>query len=94
MALTVKDLREMLNVGLRDDAIIMDIQRQDFVHIITDGDGNLMLSTSRPIGVCNRSGEYVYPSVVEGYVGYCPETDEDLYEIEFKKINHEKGERG
>ncbi len=39
-----------------------------------------------PIGICNRTKEYVYPSFVEGYSAYCPELDEDLYDMEWTKI--------
>ena len=94
MALTVKDLREIVNSkGLKEDAIVTDMQLQDFVHRTHDTDGNVRLCTSRPIGKCNRTGEYVYPSIVEGYSAYCPELDEDLYSMEWTKIDHENGER-
>ncbi|MDC7249490.1 MAG: hypothetical protein PQJ49_06215 [Sphaerochaetaceae bacterium] len=94
MALTVKDLREMINQkGLKEDAVVTDMQLRDFVHITHDTEGNIRLCTHRPIGRCNRTGEYVYPSEVEGYAAYCPELDEDLYEFEFTRIDHENGER-
>jgi len=94
MALTFKDLKEIVNQkGFRDDAIVTDEQLRDFVHITHDTKGNIRLCVNRPIGKCNRTGEYVYPSVVEGYIGYCPELDEDLYEFEFTRIDHESGER-
>ena len=86
MALTFKDLREFANQkGFRDDALVRDMQLQDFVHIASDTDGNIRLCTSKPIGICNRTGEYVYPSVVGGYSAYCPELDEDLYNMEWTK---------
>jgi hypothetical protein len=56
--------------------------------MINIGDTNnqsVILSASQPIGICNRSGGYVYPSVVDGYVGFSPELDEDLYEFEFNR---------
>ena len=89
MSLTVKDLREIINSkGLKEDAIVTDMQLQDFVHITNDRYGNLRLCTSKPIGRCNRTGDYVYPSVVKGYSAYCPELDEDLDEWEYtKKMN-------
>jgi len=94
MALTVKDLREAINQkGLKEDAVVTDEQLRDIVHITHDTQGNIRLSTTRPIGRCNRCGEYVYPSIVEDYAGYCPELDEDLYEFEFTRIDHEGGER-
>ena len=45
----------------------------------------VILSTQKPIGICNRSGGYVYPTSTEGYAGYSQELDEDLYEFEFNK---------
>jgi len=92
MSLTVKVLKDSLK-NFRDDAIVRDIQLQDFIHLISDSDGNLLLSKHRPIGLCVRSGEYVYPSEVDGYSAYCPELDEDLFNIEWIKIDHENGER-
>lgn len=35
-----------------------------------------------PIAICNRTGSFVYRTEVEGYYGYCPELDEDLYKME------------
>jgi hypothetical protein len=64
------------------DMIITDEQNQEFVHMVNMGD-NLILSTSRPIGYCNRSGEYVYKSMVKGYIAFSPAMDEDLYGFEF-----------
>jgi len=94
MSFTFKDLKELANQkGFRENAIVTDGQLRDFVHITHDSTGNIRLHTERPIGKCNRTGEYVYPSIVEGYVGYCPELDEDLYEFEFTRIDHAKGDR-
>lgn len=94
MALTFKDLREFANrKGFRDDAVVTDMHLQDFVHITHNTDGDIRLCTSRPIGICNRTDEYVYPSIVDGYSAYCPELDEDLYDMEWTKIDHENGER-
>ena len=58
---------------------------KDFIHISNDKQGNTILSTLKPIGICNRSGGNVYPSVLKGYKGYSIELDEDLYEFEFIK---------
>lgn len=94
MALTFKDLRKFANQkGFKDDAIVTDEQLRDFVHITHDTNGNIRLCVNRPIGRCNRTGEYVYPSIVKGYEAYCPELDEDLYSTEYTKINHKKRER-
>lgn len=95
MPLTVKELKELLNKKVfNEDAIIVDMQLRDFVHITHNNKGNVIqLCVSKPIGYCNRTGEYVYPSEVKGYAAYCPELDEDLYEFEFTRIEHEKGER-
>ena len=94
MALTIKDLREIINrKELKEDAIVTDMQLQDFVHITHDTEGNIRLCASGPIGRCNRTDEYVYPSVVDGYSAYCPELDEDLYDMEWTRIDHKNGER-
>jgi len=80
---TVKELIELLS-KYPQDFVITDEQNRPFVHIINGAD-NVILSPEKPIGICNRSGGYVYPSIVEGYDGFSPELDEDLYESEFNK---------
>lgn len=80
---TVKQLIELLSKYPQDFAIT-DEQNRPFIHIINGGD-NVILSTTQPIGICNRSGGYVYPSIVDGYIGFSPELDEDLYEFEFSR---------
>ena len=80
---TVKQLIELLSKYPQDFAIT-DEQNRPFIHIINGGD-NVILSTIQPIGICNRSGGYVYPSIVDGYIGFSPELDEDLYEFEFSR---------
>jgi hypothetical protein len=84
---TIKQLVELLS-KYPQDFIITDEQNRPFIHMINIGDTNnqsVILSASQPIGICNRSGGYVYPSVVDGYVGFSPELDEDLYEFEFSR---------
>lgn len=83
MSLTVKQLKEFL-VGAPDDGIVTNEYNQDFIHIISDG--NFLLSTQKPIAICNRTGGYVYPTDVEGYFGYCRELDENVYKIETSKL--------
>jgi hypothetical protein len=80
---TIKDLIELLN-KYPQNFVITDEQNRPFVHIV-NGEDNVILSTEKPIGICNRSGGYVYPSIVEGYVGFSPDLDEDLYEFEFNR---------
>jgi hypothetical protein len=65
-------------------------QNQDFIHIINTKHGEVILSTTKPIGYCNRTDSYVYPSVVEGYTAYCPELDEDLYDGEWTPLEEKK----
>ncbi len=79
---TVKQLIELLSKYPQDFEVI-DEQNRPFIHIINTDDDRLRLSATKPIGICKRSGGYVYPSVVEGYEGFSPELDEDLYGIEF-----------
>lgn len=80
---TVKQLIELLS-NYPQDFIITDEQNRPFIHTINGGN-NVILSAEKPIGICNRSGGYVYPSIVEGYVGFSPELDEDLFEFEFSR---------
>ena len=82
--LTVRKLKEMLSM-YPDDMEITTEQNQGIVHLSNTKD-SLIISPYLPIGVCNRTGGNVYPSVVEGYTGFCPELDEDLFGIEFTKI--------
>lgn len=82
---TVGKLIELLS-KYPSDFVITNEQNEDFVHIVNGAD-NVILSTQKPIGICNRTGSYVYPTQVKGYAGYCPELDEDLYKMEFEKIN-------
>jgi len=84
MSLTKKKLIELLD-AYSEDALITDEQNRSFIHIVNKTNGDIILSTTKPIGYCNRSGEYVYPSIIEGYDGFCAETDEDLYSFEFTK---------
>lgn len=86
MTTTVGKLIELLSVYPKDMPIT-DEQNQSFVHIVNTNDDTVILSTEKPIGICNRSGSYVYPSKVDGYSGYCPELDEDLYMFEYSPIN-------
>ena len=84
MRLTVKQLKLFL-IDAPDDGIVTNEYNQDFIHIISDGD--FLLSTQKPIAICNRSGGYVYPSNVKGYFGYSKELDENVYEYETSKIS-------
>ena len=89
---TVKQLVELLSKYPQDFEVI-DEQNRPFVHIINTDDNRLRISAEKPIGICNRSGGYVYPSIVKGYVGFSPELDEDLYEIEFTRDMSEMREQ-
>lgn len=67
-----KDSEEL--VAIIYESGVLDYVPQDILEVV------------EPIGTCNRTGEYVYPSIVEGYTAYCPELDEDLYDIEWTPI--------
>ena len=88
MSLTVKQLKKFLR-GYRDDAVIETPYHDDFVHIVSTEEGNMVMSTTKPIGKCNRCGSTVYETLIleecDGYVGYCPAHDEDLVEREFTR---------
>lgn len=85
---TVEKLIELLS-SYPKDMIITNEQNLPFIHMVNmsgEDDEKLILSTRQPIGICNRSGEYVYPSVVDGYAGFSPALDEDLYEFEISPL--------
>lgn len=88
MATTVKQLIDLLS-NYNSDSVITNEQLEDFVHIRTM-ENQIILSTKRPIGYCNRSGEKVYPSAVKGYTAYSPELDEDLYKNEYTPMEKYK----
>lgn len=87
MALTKKELLKFLDM-FQDDDIITNQQNEDFIHMVNTNSGNIILSTQKPIGICNRTSTYVYPSIVKGYHGFCPELGEDLYYSEFTKLQN------
>ena len=41
----------------------------------------------KAIGICNRTKTVVYETDVKGYSAYCPELDEDLYDMEWTKFD-------
>jgi len=77
--LTKQKLIELLSI-YPNDMEIVDEQNRPFIHIVNTD--KIILSTQKPIGTCNRTGGYVYPSLVEDYAGFCPTLDEDLFEFE------------
>ena len=81
----VRELIEMLKMYNQEQEIT-DEQNRPFIHIRSTQDGDTILSTVKPIGECKRTGAKVYPSLLKGYVAFCPELDEDLYGSEFLKI--------
>jgi hypothetical protein len=83
--LTVKELKDMLS-KYPEDMRITNEQSEDFIHIGNTTD-TLIISVKNPIGTCNRTGGNVFPSLVVGYEGYCPELDEDLCRWEFKQLD-------
>ena len=83
---TVGKLIELLSTYPKDMPITNE-QNQEFIHIVNTKDDSVILSTYKPIGYCNRTGEYVYPSQVEGYSAFSPSLDEDLYDFEWTKFD-------
>jgi Zn finger protein HypA/HybF involved in hydrogenase expression len=73
-----------------DDAVITVLGQGDIIHIVQDE--GILLSSEKPIGICNKCGSYVYPETNQGleqYKGFCPKCDENMYELEFAIIiNH------
>lgn len=79
--MTVGKLIELLSI-YDNDSVITDEQKEDFVHITNLSNGDVVLSTLRPIGICNRSSGQVYPTRTPGYKGFCTEMYEDLFGFE------------
>lgn len=73
----VKEIIEILS-KYKDDAILTDHENQPFIHVINKSNGDVILSTEKPIGYCDRSSGYVYPTTVEDYIGVSPELDENV----------------
>lgn len=81
---TVKEFIRLLEPFAKNgDAAIMNHELQEFVHISNLQNGDVVISTQKPIGYCKRSGGYVFPTEVEDYVGVSVELNEnvDLGEI-------------
>jgi hypothetical protein len=86
---TVGKLIELLSMYPKD----MEISNQNnenFIHIVNTESDNVILSTEKPIAFCNRTGSYVYPTQSEGYFGYVPELDEDVYKFETTPLKKKK----
>ena len=77
--ITVGQLKEYLKH--RKDDVIVRLIDSDIIGLHTLDDNTLILSDKEPIGY-SKDGLYVYPSSVEGYKGYSPSLDEDLYDFE------------
>ncbi len=88
MKTTIGKIIELLS-DYPKDVIIINEQGQDFIHIVNIKN-RVILSAEKPIGYCNRTGEYVYPSKVDGYSAYSPELDEDLYDMEWIPLEEKK----
>jgi len=92
--LKVSKLIELLS-AYNGDMNVIDFEGQEFVHIShfdNEDDGCLILSTEKPIGYCNRSGGYAFPTLVEDYLGVVPQIEEnvDLGEITLPKLDKEE----
>lgn len=85
----VEKLIELLSYYNKDSEITNE-QLQNFIHIVNLTDGSVILSTTKPIGECIRTGGYVYPSIIDGYSGFSPELNEDLYDDEYIHLDHDK----
>ena len=85
--LTVRELIEILQKA-PVDAVITNQHGESFTHINIDD--AVVISTTKPIAHCNRTGGYVYPTNVEGYFGYSIELDEDVFEFETTPLDSDK----
>lgn len=92
MSLTVKELKRFLQ-NCPDDMEIMTEQGEQFIHTVNMNDNTLVLSKHKPIGFCNRTGCYVYPTESNSehdYKAYSPALDEDLFEFEFHRFTEDE----
>lgn len=85
--MTRKELIKFLSVGDPDGRVFL-FDGRDIVHVYCGDD--VILSPVKPIGYCNRCGDYIYPEEKLDYAGYCPNCDENVFSFEFK----EKKEKG
>ena len=58
---------------------------EDIIHIV-NRDDEIILSSTKPIGICPRCGDYTYPSMNPEYRGFCPSCDEDFYAFEITPL--------
>lgn len=84
---TVEKLIELLSKYPKD-FIITDEQNQPFIHIVNRQDDVITLSTKKPIGNCNKCGDYAYKEDVLDYFGVCPSCDENLYDFEISELSN------
>lgn len=82
---SVGKLIELLKDYQQDSRITNELN-EPFVHIVNGKDGAIILSTKKPIAICDRTGGYVYPTTTKGYFGYSPELDEDVYSFETEPL--------
>jgi Zn finger protein HypA/HybF involved in hydrogenase expression len=76
-----------------DEAIVTIFGQGEIIYIIQDS--NILLSSQKPIGYCNKCGEYVYEETTQGleqYKGYCPNCNENLYKSEIILFKQKKNE--
>jgi len=83
METTVKKFIEILG-NYSADAVIKNQENEDFVHVSNLSNGDVIISTKKPIGYCKRTGSYAFITEVEDYLAVVPEIDEnvDLFEID------------
>lgn len=81
--LLVKDFIEFLKYCNPNSKIILD-NGEDIKHYINTENGDIVLSDKVPDKLCCKCGNPVYPNRISNsdYSYYCPNCDEDLYNIE------------
>ena len=82
--MNIKDLIKKLS-KYPDTMEITNEQNNEFIHIVNISD-TVILSTTKPLGDCNRTGEYVYRSKVAGYAAFSPALDEDIFLFEYRPV--------
>jgi len=83
---SVEELIELLKVYPKN-MIVTNEENQSFIHIVNRQHNCVTLATTKPIGYCNKCGDYAYQTTVSDYTGVCPTCDENLYQFEITKLD-------
>ena len=81
----IKKLKEII-ANCPDDFEVIDVTGRDFIHCLNIPEKRFVLSILKPIGHCNRCGEYVYKEEQLDYPAFCINCNENMYSFEYTEI--------